>query len=153
MAIPVRILSGNGNGKYAKVNGENEFNMVVHPHPPTSPEQTMVLPFRQNFTDDGTSAGSSDMTVDGSVNVQQFSITAQNDVDIWIKSISVRIGDQNARLNLFGAITELTNVKGNVNCVLLALLKSAVILSMPFLTLATVSSKRIFCKNSCYTRF
>ena len=49
------------------------------------------------------------MGVDGSTTPQEFYISAQSDKDIFIKTISVRIGDNGARLNLFGALSALTN--------------------------------------------
>lgn len=92
----------------AKVNGEGELNVVVHPHPPRD-EAEAPLPFRQYLTDDGTASGSNDMLVDGSATPVEFCIKAIPEFDIYIKSIAVVIADASATLNKFGNITALTN--------------------------------------------
>lgn len=105
--IDARIV--NGDGKPVKVGNEGELNVVVHPHPPIS-ETVTALPFRQFFTDDGYSTGSTAMNVDGSATAQDFYVAASQDYDIYINSISVNIGDGGApALNLYGALTALTN--------------------------------------------
>jgi hypothetical protein len=106
--INVRLEDGRGNGNYAKVNGEGELNVVVHPHPPRN-EVSMTLPFRQYFTDDGTATGDSDMIVNGATTNVDFYITARPDYDIYIKTLTVQISDPGARLDQFGALTALTN--------------------------------------------
>lgn len=107
MSIDVRLI-GKNKGQVAKVNGEGELTMVMHTHPPND-EQIEGLPVRQFFTDDGTADGAIDMRVDGSVTPVDFYIKASADFDIYIKTLSVRLGDPGARLNLFGAIAALTN--------------------------------------------
>jgi len=106
--ISVKLKDGTGAGNYAKINGEGELNVVVHPHPPLD-ETVTPLPFRQYFTSDGTASGSNDMRVDGSTTAQEFSIAAQNNKDIFIKTLSIQISDNGATLNRFGALTALTN--------------------------------------------
>jgi len=105
MTIPVEISY---NGNHLKVNGEGEIGVVMHTHPPID-ESVEAYPFSQWFTDDGRETGSNDLKVDGSTTPQSFYIEALEDKDIFIKSLSIRISDNGARLNLFGAISALTN--------------------------------------------
>lgn len=103
--IDVQLTDGRGRSNRAKVNGEGELSVVVHPHPPRD-EEISALPFRNYFE----LSGSNDMTVNGSVNSQDFVINAAQDFDIYIKSISVVIGDGGTpALNKFGALSALTN--------------------------------------------
>ena len=83
-------------GKTAKVGDEGELNVVVHPHPPVN-EVVFPLPFSQFFTDTGDDSGSNDLRVNGSANVVNFYINAREDVDLFIKSITVQISDPWAR--------------------------------------------------------
>lgn len=106
--ISVKLKDGTGSGNYAKINGEGELNVVVHPHPPLD-ETISPLPYRQYFTSDGTASGSSDMRVNGATTPQKFSINAQSDKDIFIKTLSIQISDNGASLDNFGALTALTN--------------------------------------------
>jgi hypothetical protein len=95
-------------GNYLKINGEGEASVVVHPHPPVD-ETVFAKPFRQFFTDDGSSTGSSDMLVDGSSTSVDFYIEAKPTVDVYIKTISVEIVDGSATLSEFGNLAALTN--------------------------------------------
>lgn len=106
--LTVKLIGSNG--KQAKINGEGELNVVVHPHPPTD-GFVDVLPFRQYFTDDGTTTGSNDMVVSGTLaSPEEFYIPASVDYDIYVKYISVNIGDGGTpALNKFGALSALTN--------------------------------------------
>jgi hypothetical protein len=107
--IKVHLSDGYGKGNRAKVNGEGELGVVVHPHPPAD-EIVTVLPFRQYFTTDGTSSGSNDMIVNGSTTAVDFYVEAVPEYDIYINSISVEIGDSGSpNLNSFGALSALTN--------------------------------------------
>ena len=106
--INARIVDASGNDRGAKIGAEGELSVVVHPHPPEN-ESIFPLPFSQMFTDDGATTGSFDMIVDGSSTPVEFYISARNDVDIYIKSITVQISDPGARLDRFGALTALTN--------------------------------------------
>ena len=90
------------------VNKEGAASVIVHTHPPLN-EVIVASPFSQYFTTTGISAGSSDMTVNGATTNVDFYITASPDYDIYIKTISVLIGDNGAALNLFGAIAALSN--------------------------------------------
>lgn len=102
MTIPVEISF---NGNHLKVNGEGEIGVVNHTHPPLH-ESLTAYPFSDWFAND---AGSNDLRVDGSVASKVFAIDALQDRDIFIKSISLRISDNGARLDRFGALTALTN--------------------------------------------
>jgi len=104
MALEVQIIDSTGTGKGLKINSENEIPVVVHTHPPLDEEQE-TYPFRQFMK---TSAGSSDMIVDGSSTAVDFMIDAVGDRDIFIKTVSFRIGDANCTLDKFGALTALT---------------------------------------------
>ena len=107
--LNVNLQDGKGRANLAKVNGEGEISVVVHPHPPKDENQN-ALPFRQYFTDDGTSTGSNDMRVNGSTNEVLFWIEAVPKNDIYIKYISVEISDNgNPNLNGFGALSALAN--------------------------------------------
>lgn len=108
MAVKSIITDGHGTGRTLKLEEEGQAGVVVHPHPPRG-EKSAAIPFRQYFTDDGTSTGSSDMIVDGSTTNVEFCIGASDETDIYVKTISVRLGDNGARLNLFGALAALAN--------------------------------------------
>lgn len=107
MTLDTRIVDSE-TSTHLHINGEGEASVVVHPHPP-SEETITTVPFRQYMTDDGLSTGSNDMTVDGSVTNVVFSVKAQGDRDIYIKNLAVIVADAGSRLNLFGALAELTN--------------------------------------------
>ena len=92
-----------------KVGKEGAASVVVHPHPPID-EGVVALPFRQFFTTDGASSGTSSMVINGAVTNVQYYINASQDYDIYVKYISVDIGDGGTpTLNKFGALTELSN--------------------------------------------
>ena len=57
MALDVVIKDGHGSNKAAKVNGEGEFGVVIHTHPPVD-ESVTAYPFRQFLTSTGVSTGS-----------------------------------------------------------------------------------------------
>jgi hypothetical protein len=105
--ITARIIGKNG--KALSINGEGEIAVVIHQHPPID-EDVSALPFRQYFTLTGESAGNNNMARDGSVSYADFYITASPDYDIYIKYITVEIGDGGSpSLNKFGALSALTN--------------------------------------------
>ena len=107
--IDTRLVDGRGGIYKARVDSEGEVSVVVHPHPPVG-EVVLVQPFRQYFTDDGRSTGSSDLRVNGATNSVDFYISALRDYDIYIKSISIVIGDGGTpALNKYGELTQLTN--------------------------------------------
>jgi hypothetical protein len=106
--MPVNAYIKGSNGTPLKINGEGEASVVVHPHPPKD-ESVAPLPFRQYFTDNGFSSGDERMNVNGSTTSQDFSIAALQDFDIYVKSISVVIGDGGTpALNKFGSLSALT---------------------------------------------
>lgn len=107
--ITAQIVDSSGSGKHLKINGEGEISVVIHQHPPIE-EDVSALPFRQYFTDNGMASGSSVMSVNGATNFVDFYISANNNYDIYIKYITVEIGDGGTpALNKFGALTALTN--------------------------------------------
>jgi hypothetical protein len=108
VAIPVNVRDPN-NSRGLKIRKEGAIGNVEHRHPPLD-EEIVPFPFRQYFTDDGSSSGSNDMTVNGSSTNVEFFVSAEPDCDIYIKSISVIIGDGGSpNLNSFGALSALTN--------------------------------------------
>ena len=108
MALDVVLVDGTGTGNSAKVNGEGEIGVVIHTHPPID-ETTEAYPFRQYLTTTGISTGSNDMIVDGSSTAQHFSIIANENRDIFIKSLSIRIGDSaGVSLDAFGGLSALS---------------------------------------------
>lgn len=107
--IKSEITDGEGRGHKLKIYEEGSIGVVAHRHPPID-EELAANPFRQYFTADGTSSGSNDMTVDGSSTNADFYVSAVPDFDIYIKSISVIIGDSGSpTLNKYGALAALTN--------------------------------------------
>lgn len=105
MTLKIEIVDGAGRGNKAKVNGEGELTATIHDHPPLD-EAFISYPFRQYFTDDGMRTGSNNMIVS---TAQDFYISASQTVDIFIKSVSIRIGDSSTSLDKFGGLTALTN--------------------------------------------
>ena len=107
--LSTNIVDGTGDNHPLKVNAGGEIEVIVHNHPPLN-EGIASLPFRQYFTDDGTSSGSNDWAVNGSVNSVDFFIKAVPTHEIYIKSISIVIGDGGSpALNKYGALSALTN--------------------------------------------
>lgn len=102
------ISDGHGDKNKLRVYPEGNISVVVHDHPPIG-ETVPAYPFSQWFTDNGGESGSSDMAVDGSTTPVEFSIAARDDVDIYIKTISILISDNSATLDKFGNLTALTN--------------------------------------------
>lgn len=105
--ITSRIIGANG--QQMKINGEGELSVVIHQHPPLD-EELFAIPYRQYFTDTGFKGGSNLMNINGSVNYVDFYVAASQEYDIYIKYITVEIGDGGApALNKFGALNALTN--------------------------------------------
>jgi hypothetical protein len=106
--LKFNLFGGDGLFKQ-KVDSEGAASVVVHPHPPIG-EEVAALPFRQFFTDDGTSTGTTSMVVNGSVTNVEYYISARQDYDIYVKYISVEIGDGGSpSLNDFGDLSALAN--------------------------------------------
>lgn len=77
---------------------------------PNINEIDLALPFRQYFTDTGIKGGSNLMNIDGSINFQDFYISASSEYDVFIKYITIEIADNGSpSLNKFGALSALTN--------------------------------------------
>jgi hypothetical protein len=109
MTIRTTIEDGSDSNIRLAISPEGVANVVVHPHPPLG-ETIFSQPFRQYMTIDGTVSGSNDMAVNGATNNVDFYVSASQEVDIYIKSISVVIGDGGApALNKYGALAALTN--------------------------------------------
>lgn len=107
--LDINIVDGKGSGRKARVNGEGELSVVVHPHPPIA-ETIEAFPFRQYFTSNGLSTGINDMAINGSTNEVEYWVNASQYFDIYIKYISVEIGDGGSpNLNSFGSLPALTN--------------------------------------------
>jgi hypothetical protein len=101
-----RIADGRGRGHYAQVTAENVLEVINHNHPPKS-ETLFATPYRSRLLSDG---GSDDMTIDGSTVNVDFKVSAHPAADVYIRSISILIGDGGSpALNKFGALTALTN--------------------------------------------
>jgi len=99
-------------GKQLKINGEGELTVTVHQHPPRDESET-ALPFRSYFTDDGTTTGTNTMNVNGATNFVDYYIKASTEYDIYIKYITVEIGDGGTpALNKFGSLAALSNGLG-----------------------------------------
>jgi hypothetical protein len=106
MAIKVVQSDGFGTDFKALISGEGALQVINHGHPPKT-ETLFAIPFRERFAN---SAGSTDMAVDGSSTNVDFKINAISDRDVYIKSISVIIGDGGTpNLNKFGNLSALTN--------------------------------------------
>ena len=108
MSIKTRIVGVDGEA--LRVTNQGEI-VVVIPQRPFVGEEISAIPFRQYFTDNGGLTGSNDMTVNGSLaSPLDFYISASEEYDIYIKYITVEIGDNGApALNKFGALSALTN--------------------------------------------
>jgi hypothetical protein len=105
MSLKVLIEDGNGTGKKASITKENAM-LVSDLRLPPENINIPIRPFRQ-FMLNGTS---SDMRVSGTAaDPIDFVISATEDSDRYLDSISWVIADAQAALNKFGNITALTN--------------------------------------------
>lgn len=106
--ITSRIIGDDG--RALKIDSkEGSIGVVIHQHPYID-ETLTAFPFRQYFTDNGIKSGSNVMSVNGSVNYVDFYIAASEEYDVYVKYITVEIGDGGApSLNKFGALPALTN--------------------------------------------
>lgn len=110
--LDVKLIDSFGTSNGLKVDENGAISIYLRPSPPRDPINN-VLPFRQYFTTTGDSSGSNDMGINGSSTNVDFYISAAKDFDIYIKYISVEIGDGgNPNLNGFGALNALTNGVG-----------------------------------------
>jgi hypothetical protein len=104
MSLPVVLKDGHGSGHRLKINEEGEVSVVIQSHPPRN-EVFESYPFTTYFEN----SLSNDMRVDGSSIPVEFSVTANPNHDIFIKTISVFISDPGSRLDEFGNLNELAN--------------------------------------------
>ena len=102
----VSQIKGKNNKNLLAVGGEGEIGVVVHRHPPID-EEIAALPYRAFFEN---ALRSNDMIVNPAVDSDlDFYIEASEDFDIYIKSISVQIGDGGTpTLDKFGALSALS---------------------------------------------
>jgi len=98
----VGIIDGHGRKNRAKINGEGELSVVVHPHPPLD-EEVSALPYAQFFTQDGDGSTIA-MNVNASTTNLSFEVNAVFDFDIYVKTITVLLADSGAAISEFGAI-------------------------------------------------
>jgi len=70
----------------AQVHDDGSVGVTIHYEPPFHPQK--MKPFRQYLTIDGTSTGSNDMGVDGSVTEVEFYVVADQDDDRYITELS-----------------------------------------------------------------
>lgn len=97
-----------GAGVEAMVTADGELLTSVSTYPAL--RQQKIYPFRQYFTDDGTSTGSSDLNVDGSVTPAEFYIPADPVDDRYITAVSFILGyGSSGQPNLWGDNVALTN--------------------------------------------
>jgi hypothetical protein len=87
MALPVHITDGRGTKHRAAVHDDGALGVIAHPEPPFLPQKTEL--FRQFITDDGTSTGSNDMGIDGSVTNAEFWIPAHAENDRYITKLNI----------------------------------------------------------------
>lgn len=89
MAIDAYVRDSRNNNA-VEITPDNELLISVSHDPALRPQKRR--PFRQYFTADGTSTGSNDMGVDGSVTPQVFRIKASRTDDRYISTISLIVG-------------------------------------------------------------
>lgn len=101
MSVEFYLLNGKG-GKYkAQVYSDLSLSVTSSSEPAIVPQKKKI--FRQFLTADGTSTGSNDMLVDGSVTNVDFWIPAAADCDRYITVLSYVLADGGLfRLNEFG---------------------------------------------------
>lgn len=105
MTLQVKLEDSDGSGISAGVTDEGNLNVIVAPKPPSN--GALMVPVNKKFTD---ASGNSDMRVAGSLaDPIDFTVDAETDKDVYIKTITILIADATASLSQFGAITALTN--------------------------------------------
>lgn len=106
MGLKAKIQDGKGSKNFGHIDYEGNFHVVEHPHPPLE-EKIQSFPFRARMSN---SSGVTNMNVNGSVTSQDFTINAEADYEVFIKTLFVEIEDSGTlTLNKFGALTALTN--------------------------------------------
>jgi len=106
LGIFTTLLDGWGSRIKARINTEGAVHVIAHPHPPEQLDVRYPSPQTVFFTNNG----SSDMIVAGSLAEPiDFCVRAVSEGDIFIKSITIRISDNNMNLDDFGGLSPLTN--------------------------------------------
>jgi len=105
MSIDVKLQGGFGKKNNAHVDHNGRVHVLDHGVPAYGyvTESRIYRDFFKN------SVGSSSMLVDGSSIDQDFFISADQENDRYVSSVSFVIADDGAKLNKFGAIDALTN--------------------------------------------
>lgn len=98
------ITDGKGTGNKAMIDDQGALSVSVATYPPLITQKSKI--YRAYLA---TSAGSTDMKVNGSVTNVEFYISASGTADRYITQLSFVIADVNATLDKFGAIAALTN--------------------------------------------
>ena len=110
MSIKSLISDGKGSGRKAEVTKEHAVLVSDLKLPPDDTE-IPIRPFRQYITDDGlpNDGVNFDMQVNASAaSPVDYFITAAEDADRYLDSISIIIADGGAALNSFGAVSALS---------------------------------------------
>jgi hypothetical protein len=110
MSIKTRIVDGLGSGRQAGVDSANR--LMVSPAESTPPEVGQVNRYRfhsQLLSSNGDGTGTTNMNVDGSVTMQQFTVEANEDYDLRIMKVVVIIADNLVSHSNFGNVSALTN--------------------------------------------
>ena len=105
MSIVSKIIGGR-NSNQMNVTDDKQASVIDASYPaPLSKKFT--IPFRDYFKD---ADGDSSMLSLGTLSTPlDFTINAEDEIDIYVNSINIIIADAGAVLNKFGAITALTN--------------------------------------------
>jgi len=84
------LWGGNGNKKPAGVTDDHELSVISAPYPPLDIQK--VRPFRQALSSDGTTSGSTSMSVDGSLTNVDFWVHADPYDDRYITTLNFLVG-------------------------------------------------------------
>ena len=90
-------------GHRARVTPEGDLVASITPNPPLGSD-VLLTPFIDYMTVNGVIGGSSNMNLNGSVNNIRTSITARENGDVYLSSLSILISAQNLSINRFGGI-------------------------------------------------
>ena len=108
MTLKTTIIGFDGEGHKAAVTKDNNLRVKTNNIPEFGIVNDYVL-FSQYISSDGTSDGSEDLRVNGSVTPVDFWIQAVRNEDIVIRTLSIEIIDASATLSKFGNLVALTN--------------------------------------------
>lgn len=104
MALNVKLVDP-GNGSEQRVDATGASRVIARDVPPLMLSDNYRI-YRAYFA---TSAGSSDMLVDGSGTAVEFAISAYATCDRYIHSVSIQIADAGSDLSKFGGVAALAN--------------------------------------------